>query len=354
MIRLSWRQFRTQAVVASVLLIVAAIALALTGPHLAHLYVGYDKAQAACQASANCRRVNIDVGGLDRMLELLGTALVAVPALLGAFWGAPLIAREFETGTHRLVWTQSNTRSGWLTAKVAVVGTACVAVTGLFSLMVTWWSSPIDHYRMDRFSAGLFGARNLVPLGYAAFGFAVGVVASLLIRRTLPAMAVTLAVFLGVRLAFTQLVRAHLLAPVQLATSLSSRSMGYGSTNNGPGNLMPDPGNLPNAWVYSDRIVNSAGHSLTPQALARICPTLDSALSAPPPASVSGATTPQRAPAGVEDALHTCVAKVGATYHQLVTYQPAGRYWDLQVYETGIFLAAACALIGLCYWLIRR
>ena len=44
MIRLTWRQFRNQAGVAGGLLVVAAILLALTGPHFAHIYDVYAKA----------------------------------------------------------------------------------------------------------------------------------------------------------------------------------------------------------------------------------------------------------------------------------------------------------------------
>jgi len=39
--------------------------------------------------------------------------VVAVPGLIGIFWGAPLVARELETGTYRLAWTQSVTRKRW-------------------------------------------------------------------------------------------------------------------------------------------------------------------------------------------------------------------------------------------------
>ena len=37
-----------------------------------------------------------------------------------------------------------------------------------------------------------------------------------------------------------------------------------------------------------------------------------------------------------------------------VTYQPAGRYWEFQWLETGIFLALAGSLGGVCFWRIRR
>ena len=137
------------------------------------------------------------------------------PALVGVFWGAPLLARELETGTFRLVWTQSVTRRRWLAVKLGLVGGASVAVAGLLGWVVTWWSVPVDRVNLDRFSSPLiFSERGLVPLGYAAFAFALGVVLGLLLRRTVPAMAATLAVFVGARLAVTQWLRPHLMAPV--------------------------------------------------------------------------------------------------------------------------------------------
>ncbi len=60
------------------------------------------------------------------------------------------------------------------------------------------------------------------------------------------------------------------------------------------------------------------------------------------------------APDGVKDALHQCVTKLSVTYHQVVTYQPASRYWLFQSYELAIYLTAALALAGLCFWWVRR
>lgn len=350
MIRLSLRQFRTQAAAAIGLLLIAAVLLISTRAHLAHIYAVYAKAQAACVASDNCQHANLSIGEVDRLLELFGTALVAVPGLLGAFWGAPLISREFENGTHRLVWTQSVSRTRWLTAKLVVVGVASVVTTGLLSLLVTWWSSPIDRTNTDRFGAGMFGERNIVPLGYAAFGFILGVAAGLLIRRTLPAMAATLGVFLGVRLAFTYLVRSHLLAPVHLTTSLAAVTQGFGSTNGGPESLFAGAPDLPDAWIYSTRIVDANGDDLTSQVALAACPDVGG----PPSGSVSGSRHVIPAPEGAQHALQACVARLSSTYHGLVTYQPANRYWLFQWFETAIFLAAAALLGWLCFYWIRR
>jgi hypothetical protein len=351
-IRLSWRQFRLQAEAAAGLLILVAVLFVSTRGHLVGLYHVYDKAQAACIASSNCPGVSINLGALDRLLELVGTALVALPALLGAFWGAPLIARELENGTQRLVWTQSVTRARWFAVKFTLVGLASVAATGLLSLLVTWWSIPIDNSHANRFSTGLFGERNLVPLGYAAFGFALGVAAGLLIRRTVPAMAATLVAYLAVRMTFAYAVRPNLLSPKHESLPLDPASMGFGSTNGGPQTLMPNPPNLPNAWVYSTRIVDSAGHDLTSQVVAQTCPTLGNPTGGPQPAP--GSRIRIAVPAGVHNALEECVTKISADYHEVVTYQPAGRYWPYQILETVVYLIAALALLGWCFWWIRR
>jgi ABC-type transport system involved in multi-copper enzyme maturation permease subunit len=356
MIRLSWRQFRAQTAVAFGLLVAVALLFVATHGHLDHLYAVYAQANIKCNASSSCPGVSVNLGKLDQLLELICTALVVLPALVGVFWGAPLIAREFENGTHRLAWTQSVTRTRWLAAKLAVVGLGSVAVTGLLSLLVTWWSAPIDHNRSTRFASGLFGERDVVPLGYAAFGFALGVLAGLLIRHTLPAMASTIVVFLAARLSFTYAVRPNLFSPSHKSFALGTNGMGFGSTNTGPPTLMPNPPNLPNAWIYSTHIVDNAGHGLTSQAVAASCPNL--ALPPLPNGAGPGLSTGVHirgpAPAGAQNALSDCVSKLGATYHELVTYQPATRYWLFQWTETAIFFVAALAIAGFCFWWLRN
>jgi hypothetical protein len=286
------------------------------------------------------------------------------PGIIGIFWGAPLVARELEGGTFRLVWTQSVTRTRWLAVKLGVVGLASVAVAGLSSLILTWWASPLDRARMDSFAT--FDQRNIVPIGYAAFAFALGVTAGTLIRRTLPAMATTLVAFVGFRLAVTNVLRPHLIAPAHLAAALDPTTMGYGSTNSGPPILEPSPPNIANAWIYSTRILDKAGHALTPQFLATACPQLH--VGSPADAASGrgaasgglglatghGSRQAVAVPAGAQSALQDCVVKIGATYHQAVTYQPATRYWAFQWYELAIFLAGAAILASVSFWWVRR
>jgi len=197
MIALAWRQFRLQAVVAFGILALVATVVLVTGSHLAALY---DANVVPCANSHDCPTATAAFLRSDHFFQAaLPPVLLVAPALIGLFWGAPLVAREFETGTFRLVWTQGVSRRRWLLTRLALVGTASMAVTGLLSLLVGWWFSPIDRLNLNRMSPSVFGVRGITPIGYAAFAFALGVTLGVLVRRTVPAMALTIVGFLGAR-----------------------------------------------------------------------------------------------------------------------------------------------------------
>jgi hypothetical protein len=347
MIRLAWRQFRTQAAVAIGGLVAVAVVVAITGRQLVDLY---NTTVASCLAPADCGLVNKNFVAHDSFLQTgLGALLLLVPALIGVFWGAPLIARELETGTYRLVWTQGVTRTRWLAVKVGLVGLASMAVGGLLSLMVTWWFNPIDAVNLNRFVPGVFDARGIVAIGYAAFAFALGVTAGLLLRRTVPAMATTLVAFVVVRLAILAWIRPNLIAPVNASMALSSSSgLGFGP---GPAGItvMADPPSIPNGWALSSQIVDSAGQAPTDQSLhdflSNACPSI-----AAPAAAPSNVSHGPANPAVFQD----CIAQLSAKFHLAVLNQPADRYWTFQWYETAIFLGLALVLAGFCFWGIRR
>lgn len=349
---LAWRQFRTQILVAAGALVVLAVIMVPTGLHVRHLY---DTTVAGCTngtSRGDCSTaIEYFFSQFHQLQGWLNFLMAVVPAILGVFWGAPLVARELESGTFRLAWTQSVTRTRWLAFKLVVGGVAAMVVAGLFSLGVTWWFSRMDQVNMDQFSS--FDQRDLVAVGYAAFAFAVGVTAGTLIRRTLPAMATTLVVFVAARLTFAQWIRPNLLAARHLDTPLDPQSMSFFSSNGGPMHLQPNSPGMPNAWVYSTRIVDHAGHDLPDRVVSRLCPTLGVGQPPPPPdASQARAAVP--APGGIRAGLQACVTKLSADYHDVVTYQPASRYWTFQWMETAIFLGVALALAGFCFWWVRR
>jgi hypothetical protein len=300
--------------------------------------------------------VALDAGRADVTVRLwLSAVVVVAPGLLGVFCGAPLVAEELESGTFRLAWTQDVSRVRWLALRLAVTGLACMAVAGLVSWIVTWWAGPLDRAGLDQF--GSFDSRDIVPVGYAAFAFALGVLAGTLIRRTVAAMAVTLLAFTAARVAFRLLVRPHLLAPLTRALALDPSSTGYGSEGMWPfipgRALQPAPPDIPGSWITSIGIVDRSGNGLTSSELARTCPGIGHR-AASGAFGAGGSGHVGKAPQSVVNATHECVARVATTYHEVVTYQPASRYWPLQWYELCLFLMAALLLAGACAWRVRR
>jgi hypothetical protein len=345
MIWLTWRQFRTQAVVAAAALAAVAAALAVTGPPLSHLYA--TSGLASCQVHGNCgplAAVFLDQLKSRRTpyyaIFILGAVLLLlVPALIGMFWGAPLITREIETGTFRLAWNQSVTRTRWLAVKLGLVGMASMAAAGLLSLMLGWWSSPIERAidlpggrtgaaTLNRFVPLLFATGGITPIGYAAFAFALGVTAGVLIRRTVPAMAVTLALFAVVQVVMPLWVRPYLMPPVHSTTALDAASIPTLNLTSTQMIITPAV-SQPGAWVITNQAVTAQGQ----------------VFAGAPPQSCLSSTAP----------FSKCVAAINRLHlRQALVYQPASRYWPFQWYETVIFLALALALAGFCGWWIRR
>jgi hypothetical protein len=356
MIWMTWRQFRTQAVVALAALAAAAIAAAVTGPQLAHLY---DTVVATCRGHGDCPTVTSAFLLHDRWLQDgLNVLVVVAPGIIGVFWGAPLVARELDAGTFRQAWTQSVTRTRWLAVKLGVVGLASMAAAGLLSLLATWWSSPLDRVAVGPFAT--FDERDLVPIGYAAFAFALGVTAGVLIRRTLPAMATTLAVFVAVRVVFKAWARPNLIAPLRL-TRIDNAITWNG---NGP----PPTGSSPGAWVISDEIINGQGRVIGQNGalganmnigtgpkgvdIAGVgrCPNIKPHFTRGPPPPGSG-PGPYRG-YNINALVQRCVAQL--RIRDVLTYQPASRYWTIQWYELAIYLVLALLLAGVCFWWVRR
>ncbi len=355
MIRLALRQFRTESIVTFAVLIALAIVLVFTGGHLVSVSNAF---KSSCKVSHNCATALNPVVGLDgplvHGLELIG---IAAPALIGLFFGAPLIAREIEVGTFRLAWTQSVTRGRWLAVKFGVVGLAAMVFGGLLTWMANWWASPIDAANQVRFSPTQFGYHGVAPIGYAAFAFALGATAGVLLRRTIPAMAVTLAGFAAARFAVAEWVRPHFASPAHESLPFPPASaLGSGlAFPGGPTDvtIRVASASVPNGWVYSTGVVNRSGSVPTSHDLAHTCPVyLGTPVTQPPPSGgkySSGGNQDQ-----VLSQADACIHKLSATLHTLVTYQPGSRFWMFQWAEMGIFIAAAVALCGLTYWLLRR
>jgi ABC-type transport system involved in multi-copper enzyme maturation permease subunit len=327
----TWRQFRTPAWITVGALAVIAVVLGVSGHNVADLWTssGAAACHSGCASSISSFLDQVTGNSFDDKVHTFSLGLVyVVPALIGIFWGAPLIARELETGTHRLAWNQSVTRTRWLATKLAIVGAASAATAGLLSWAVTAWAHHIDHATGTMIKPQYFGARGIVPIGYALFAFVLGVTIGMLIRRTVPAMAATLAIYIAAVVSMPLWIRAHL-APIAHASTPLDLSRVDRLMIKPHGVLEVVSGVTPHgAWVLTNSTVTSAGHTFTGPANPQYC----------------GDNGPD-----------TCLNWIGTLgLRQDVSYQPASHFWPLQFAETGIFVGAAVLLAAFCFWWTRR
>ena len=350
MIRLSLFQLRAQAITAAVAVTAFAVLLAVTGPDLSSLYAasglqGCRPANCSHLASSFLRQV--DSTGAYATVSPLSIALIALtPAVIGLFWGAPLIARELETRTFDIAWSQSVTRTRWLAVKLAVGGLAAMTVTEALSLLFSWWATPLSRavgqggstnsLAMNKFNPLAFATHGITPLGYAAFAFALGVTAGALIRRTAPAMAVTLAIFAAVQFAMPLWIRPNLLPASHTISTITDDTTFSLLQGDSPHILTYTlaAGSLtgqPEAYIESSDPTDTKGHPVS---------------TVLPSACLPAANSPNFEPVA------KCLTNQGIRLD--VTYQPASRYWPLQGAETGVFFVLSLALIGYCFRRITR
>jgi ABC-2 family transporter protein len=334
MIWLTWRQSRIQAYIAAAALALVAVAMVLDNHLLADLWT--NSGAATCTSAHNCTNeisnfVDSARAGLTATLfELSLIFMYVLPPVIGVFWGAPLVARELEAGTHRLVWNQSVTPQRWLAIKLATLGLTCLAVTAVVSALVTWGARLLDDNSMNpRIGPALFSGRGIAPVAYTAFAFALGVAAGLLLRRTVPAMAATLGVYVAALLAVAFGLRAHLLPARHLTSPLTRDTIrGFGIGPGSDGRVLASTENI-QGWVLSNDTMDASGHPFRGPFDPSVC-------------------NRDRSP---QDCLNWIINQ---HLQRQVSYHPESQFWPLQFAESGIFLAAAALLVGFTFWWLRR
>jgi ABC-2 family transporter protein len=320
----TWRQHRlTLAGVVAVFGVVA-LYLLITGLQMHQAYA----AVAGCRPANSdiCRQVVNDF--LRTYAPGVGVTfglLQALPALIGAFVGAPLLAREFETGTFRYVWTQGLGRTRWTVAKLTPLAVAVVVAAAAFSVLISWYVQPI-------FGAGdnngplyptLFDLSGVALAAWTLTAFAIGVLVSVLIRRVLLAIFATIAAWAALAFATGAFLRAHYEAP--LVTSNPNIPVGAWLINQG--------------WFKGGQPVSLGmlNQTLAPVDVRAVTPELFQ----PGPAT----------PANLGDPVNYLIQH-GIV--QWTTYQPASRFWTFQWIEGGWLLALSLVLIATTVWLVRR
>jgi ABC-type transport system involved in multi-copper enzyme maturation permease subunit len=306
----TWRQHRAALAGVAVFLGALAVYLLLTGLQIHHSYA------TACHPASSLACNITFTGRYAVTVNVVRAFLQAAPALIGAFVGAPVLARELETGTFRFAWTQGIGRRRWTLGKLVLLAVVVAAAAAAFSMLFSWYLRPFSAagYAIP-FATDIFDLREVAFAAWTLAAFAIGALAGMLIRRVVPAIAATLAVYAGLALTTALYLRQHYMTP-----------------------LLTSKLNLPgSAWIVSQwytkggKFAFPARGSQIVGAVSRLCP---------PRIGTSGVSPAQ------------CLTQHG--YTQWASYQPGSRFWPFQWIEGGWLLALSVLLLAATVWLVRR
>jgi len=331
MIWVTWRQHRGTLAGVAVFLGAAAASLWLAGLQMHHAYAAAFACRPVGSPACNAPGTGL-VNVFNDTSDFLSNGGIAqlLPALVGAFAGAPLLARELETGTFRYAWTQGLGRQRWALAKLVLLGAVLAAAAGAFSVLLSWYYQPyfapgnqaLSMTQLNTFDPTLFNLRGITFAAWTLAAFTIGALAGLLIRRVIPAVAATLAVYGGLAFAAGGWPRQYYLPP-----------------------LVTGDLNVPgSAWLISQWWTRG-GQTVSQSTMYQV---MDATFRHLPQGAVSGSAQKEQGLLVVERYL----TRHG--YTLWTSYQPASRFWPFQWIEGGWLLALSAALIAVTVWLVRR
>ena len=315
MVLVIWLQHRGALLGAAALFGAVALYLGVMGLIIHHAWDVSVAAATTCHpaSSAACQQLVNSFGDNWHSGATIAFPLQLLPALIGAFVGAPVLAREMETGTFRYSWTQGFERTRWIVAKMALIGASLAIIAAAFGVLANWYFGPfVAEGQLIPLDPRIFDLEGLAFPGWVLAAFAIGAFAGMLIRRVVPAMATAMAVVGGLGLAAGLYLRQRYLPPLVMASA------------NGPGQ---------SDWTLGSWYTGRGGQLIDPITVQVTCP-------GPGPYDSSQGAGPQ------------CLPQHGIT--QWWSYQPPSRYWPFQGIEGGALLALAVLLIAATIWLVHR
>src|SRR3984957_14070325 len=311
----TWRQQRATLIAVPAVLAVVAVFLVIFGLKAHHDYAALvhcspdqgQQTQACAKAFSNFNSADWPLANTCSILMQLA------PVLLGAFVGAPLLARELETGTYRFAWTQGMVRERQAIAKLVLLGATLVVLAAAFGELFSWFFQPfLWTEQMNRLTETVFDTSGIVFPAFTLVAFAIGAFLGMLFRRVIPALAATLGVYLAIRLGAWALRGQY---PLSVVTG-DSKLFSQFQTPRLPG--------FP--WILSSWVTGPGGQPVSQAVANRI-------LNGPGP-SGGGSVLPG--------------------YTVWTRWIPLSHYWPMQFIEAGWLLVLAVALMAGTVWLVRR
>jgi hypothetical protein len=317
-----WRRYRTTLAATVAVLALIAVYLVINGERMRSAYATY--LQCRPVDSARCQFDWANFHDSYGQPGLLGVVQLFLPGIIGAFAGAPVLARELETGTFRYAWTQGVGRIRWAIAALVPAAVGVAVIMGAFGALISWHNQPLVEAGITpRLHATVFPVTGLAAAGWALAGFTLGLLAGLLWRRVVPALATAFAAWFGLAFLTATILRPHYLAQrTTTSLQLSNTDLTFGQW-----------------WTkggvrVSDAQINDVLQTIGFQELGG-----------------SGKATVQPGASGSVDPVQYLIQH---GYTQVTSYQPDSRYWTFQWIEFGWLTGLALLLLAATLWLLRR
>lgn len=313
-----WRRYRATLLGLVVVLGGLSAYLLVTGHRVRTAYAAVAECQPPADG-ADCQLRWADFLNTYGNPGFVGAVLLLLPGIIGAFVGAPLIGRELETGVFRYSWTQGIGRMRWAVALIVPAAVGVAAVAGALGLLVRWHDQPLlDSGSRHRLDPSVFPTTGIAVIGWALLAFSGGVLAGILWRRAVPALASCFAVWFGLAYLASTLRLRH---PAPLTSTADLRT----------GDL-----DLDQWWTKGGVRVGDTEINTKLRALG---------------AEVSDGGIRVHVTPGHVDPLEYLHQHGYTLVH---SYQPDSRYWTFAWIESGWLLALSLALLGASFWLLRR
>lgn len=308
---LTWRLQRTELVLLGLIILALGGSLLLTYADFVATTTFYTAETCPVPLTPSGTEGAICIVPVSQLFELVMEWLQwfnVLPLVAAVLLALPIVI-ELERGTYRLAWTQSVTRGRWVRTKFAVVSLGGLGFAALFALAFHWWSAPSSQHS-PAFDAPWYDLRGTLPIGYTLFAIGLMLAIGALARRPILTIMLAAIAYAAVFMPIMTELRPQLLTPV--------------TRPSGPG--APGRGDL----VVFQGFQDTAGNLVSYAEQGELCANAQQS----------------------KEAAWQCVADNGLIH--VTSFQPASRYWPLQLIETGIYLAAGLALLGFAAWYVMR
>lgn len=362
MIWLTWRQYRIEILLLVIGLLLVTAILLVTGTHIASF--AHSVGNISC-SSDKCNIARLDLHdysqgrafGNSTFYSLFQYVLLALPAIIGMFFGAQIVARELEQGTYRLIWTQSISWSRWLLIKVGGIVALLLCATIILCCLLLWWKTPVVPTLYSLWDYTNYDIWSLPAIAYTLFAFTLGVCMGTIVRKAVPAMALTLVIFVIVRVLIEVFWRPYFLPPLISLTPFNSgqnapqtaMQIGYLTFVDRQGNTVdPDNGVGPCKSPALGLHKNNTSSASLPLNMALSLMNINKPLKIASASAGPGGSIGNQPPTPEEKAYTQCTIAHG--YQARYLYQPGDRFLLFQEIESGIYVLMSALLVALTFW----